>query len=130
MRGTRTRTIRLRARRRRSRLPARPRRRASSTEASRCDKVTASMVEIVESTPRRLVLRKSGRTIQLLLLAGVAMLLIDCVILCFTARTTSLRCARGPAGLTCDVTEKLLGIIPLHSRRIEQVERAVVDSAG
>jgi hypothetical protein len=88
------------------------------------------MVEIIESTPRRLVLRKSGRTIRLLLLAGVAMLLIDCVILCFTARTTSLRCARGPAGLTCDVTEKLLGIIPLHSRRIEQVERAVVDSAG
>jgi len=88
------------------------------------------MVEIVESTPRRLVLRKSGRTIRLFLLGGVGMSLVGCLIVYLTVRTTSVRCARGPAGLTCDVTEKLLGIIPLASRRVENVKGARVGYTG
>ena len=88
------------------------------------------MVEIVESTPRRLVLRKSGRTIRLLLLGAVGALLVGCMIVYLTARTTSVRCARGPAGLTCDVTEKLLGIIPLARQRVEHVTGAVVGDTG
>src|SRR5262249_20860970 len=89
-----------------------------------------AMVEIVESTPRRLVLRKSGRTIRLFLLGGLGLLLAGCAIGFWVARTTSVRCARGPAGLTCDVTEKLVGIVPLASRRVEHVARAVVGYTG
>ena len=80
------------------------------------------MVEIVESTPRRLVLRKSDRDMRLFLLGGLGMSLVCCLIVYKTVRTTSVRCARGPAGLTCDLTERLLGIIPLESRRVEHVE--------
>jgi hypothetical protein len=88
------------------------------------------MVEIVESTPRRLVLRKSGRTIRLFLLGGVGLLLVGCLIVYLTARTTSVRCARGLAGLTCDVTERLLGVIPLASQRLEHVKGALVGTTG
>ena len=88
------------------------------------------MVEIVESTPRRLVLRKSGRTIRLFVLGGVGLVLLFCMIVYLEVRTTSVRCARGPAGLTCDATEKLLGIIPLAHQRVEHVSRAVVGYTG
>jgi hypothetical protein len=88
------------------------------------------MFEIVEMTPRRLVLRKSDRTIRLLLLSGVAMLLVGCLMFSVTARTTSVRCMRGPTGLTCDLTEKLIGIIPLASQRVEHVKGALVGYTG
>jgi hypothetical protein len=88
------------------------------------------MTEIVESTPRRLVLRKSGRTIRLFVLGGVGLLLVGCMLVYLTVRVTSVRCARGPAGLTCDVTEKLLGIIPLARRRVERVTGADVGYTG
>ena len=38
------------------------------------------MVEIIESTPRRLVLRKSDRDMRLLLLGGLGMSLLCCLI--------------------------------------------------
>ena len=88
------------------------------------------MVEIVESTPRRLVLRKSGRTIRAFILGGIGLALLVCLMVCVAARTTSVHCARGPAGLTCDATDKLLGFIPLASQRIEHVKRAVVGTTG
>jgi hypothetical protein len=88
------------------------------------------MTEIVETTPRRLVLRKSGRTIRLFLVGGAGMLLVGCMVFYLTVRVTSVRCARGPAGLTCDVTEKLLGIIPLARRRVEHVTGAAVGYTG
>ncbi|HEY7374590.1 MAG TPA: hypothetical protein VIF57_20675 [Polyangia bacterium] len=87
-------------------------------------------MEIVESTPRRLVLRKSGSTIRLFLLGAVGLLLVGCLLVYLTARTTSVRCARGPAGLTCEVTERLLGIIPLTRWRGEHVARAFVGYTG
>jgi hypothetical protein len=88
------------------------------------------MVEIVESTPSRLVLRKSGRTIRPFLLGGVGVSLVAGLFAFATARTTSVRCVRGPAGLTCDTTEKLLGVIPLDSQRVEHVHRALVGETG
>jgi len=88
------------------------------------------MVEIVESTPRRLVLRKSGRTVRAFILGGIGLVLLVCMMVYLEVRTTSMRCARGPAGLTCDATDKLLGFIPLASQRIEHVERAVVGTTG
>ena len=84
------------------------------------------MVEIIESTLRRLVLRKSDRDMRLLLLGGLGMSLLCCLIVYKTVRTTSVRCARAPAGLT-DLTERLLGIVPLECRRVEHVKGAFVD---
>jgi hypothetical protein len=88
------------------------------------------MVDIVEYTPRRLVLQKRNDSIRLFLLGGVGMLLVSCLVAYATVRTTSVRCARGPGGLTCDATEKLLGLIPLDRRRIEHVQRAFVGETG
>ncbi len=88
------------------------------------------MVDIVEYTPSRLVLRKRNDSIRLFLLGGVGMLAVSCLVAYHTVRTTSVRCARGPAALTCDATEKLLGLIPLERRHIEHVQRALVGETG
>ncbi len=88
------------------------------------------MVEIVECTPRRLVLQKRNDSARPFLLGGVGMLLVACLVAHATVRTTSVRCARGSDGLTCDTTERMLGIIPLDRRRIEHVQRAVVGETG
>lgn len=88
------------------------------------------MVEIVESTPRRLVLRKSSRTIRAYLVLGATFALVGCMVGYWGLRTTSVHCARGPAGLTCDVTERLLGFIPFARRRVERVKGATVGYTG
>jgi hypothetical protein len=87
-------------------------------------------MEIVECTQRRLVLRKSGRTIRLFLSAGVGMLLIGCLFSYEMVRTASVRCVREHASLTCDVTEKLLGVIPLAEQRFEDVKGAGTGITG
>jgi len=88
------------------------------------------MVEIVESTPRRLVLRKSSRTIRAYRALGAVLAIVGCMLGYWGLRTTSVHCERGPAGLTCDVTERLLGFIPFARTRVEHVKGAAVGYTG
>jgi hypothetical protein len=87
-------------------------------------------MEIVECTKRRLVLRKDGRIMRVCLLAGLGLLLFAGVFFYQIARTASVRCVRHSTGLTCDMTEKLLGVIPLEHRHFEDVKGADTDSVG
>ncbi len=87
-------------------------------------------MEIVECTKRRLVLRKDGRIMRICVLAGLGVLLFVGVFFYEIVRTASVRCVRHSTGLTCDMTEKLLGVIPLEHRHFEDVKGAHTDSVG
>jgi hypothetical protein len=79
-------------------------------------------------TPLPFFLR-SRRDLGLALLA-LAFFLMGCFIVHAEARTARVQCRRADAGLACDVTEEVLGLIPVKRRHFGGVERASVGWAG
>ncbi len=87
-------------------------------------------MNLVETGLHQLLLRTGRRGTAVAALAGAFFFLVGCLFAYVGARTASVRCHREPTGVACDVTERVLGIVPVARRHFEGVERALVGYAG
>src|SRR5512142_2999853 len=88
-------------------------------------------MNLVETGLHELILRTGRRGAAVAALAFAFFFLVGCLFAYVGARTASVRCdRRDAAGVACDVTERVLGIVPVARRHFEGVERALVGYAG
>jgi len=85
-------------------------------------------MEVVESTPGRLVLRTGRRFVVLGSLGAVASCLIGLLIVWVGARLAIVNCTRqGPGDVSCESREAVLGLLTTEQRRFAHVRAAAVD---